>query len=88
MKVRLLPIGAYLDWTAHLRQANAAQNSMYLPDRQGVFRATDFRTASIPAYYLSQVAARLKQCGVGFYTRDFLHLDTGELIGKSGCQRI
>ncbi|MBI1834661.1 MAG: DUF882 domain-containing protein [Burkholderiales bacterium] len=70
------------------RTENAAQNSMHLPDQQGIFRAVDFKTKSIPSSYLGQVAARLKQGGVGFYTRDFLHLDTGNLIGKSGQQRI
>lgn len=67
---------------------NAAQNSMHLPDQNGVFRAIDFRTQDIPASYLGKLATLLRQGGVGFYTRNFVHLDTGALIGKSGSQRI
>ncbi|MEB0032978.1 DUF882 domain-containing protein [Undibacterium sp. RTI2.1] len=67
---------------------NAAQNSFHLPDHRGIFRAIDFRTTSIPSTYLGQLAAKLQQGGVGFYQRNFLHVDTGNLIGKSGNQRI
>lgn len=74
--------------STNAKTENAAQNSMHLPDENGVFRAIDFRTKDIPASYLGKLATMLKQGGVGFYTRNFLHLDTGALIGKSGSQRI
>jgi len=45
----------------------AALASYHLPDTQGVFRAGDISTPTIP--WLSQ------QGGVGFYTRDFIHTD-------------
>ena len=70
------------------RTENAAQNSCHLPDARGVFRAIDFRTKTIPSDYLGQLAAKLQQGGVGFYTRNFIHLDTGSLVGKNGGQRI
>lgn len=70
------------------RTENAARNSYHLPDERGVFRAIDFRANSIPSAYLGKLAALLQQGGVGFYQRDFIHIDTGSLIGKSGSQRI
>lgn len=70
------------------RTENAAQNSYHLPDGRGIFRAIDFRTSSIPSDYLGRLAAMLQQGGVGFYQREFLHIDTGSLIGKNGGQRI
>lgn len=70
------------------RTENAAQNSLHLPDHRGVFKALDLRTKTIPSAYLGKLAAHLKQGGVGFYARDFIHMDTGAVIGKSGLQRI
>ncbi|MFZ6774416.1 YcbK family protein [Undibacterium sp. SXout7W] len=70
------------------RTENAAQNSFHLPDAKGVFRAIDFRANSIPSSYLGKLATLLQQGGVGFYQRDFIHIDTGNLIGKNGSQRI
>ena len=70
------------------RTEGAAQNSCHLPDSRGVFRAIDFRTKTIPADYLGKLAALLQQGGVGFYQRNFVHIDTGSLIGKNGGQRI
>lgn len=70
------------------RTENAAQNSLHLPDSRGVFKAIDLRTRTIPSVYLGKLAAHLKQGGVGFYTRDFIHMDTGAVVGKSGLQRI
>lgn len=70
------------------RTENAAQNSLHLPDQRGVFKALDLRTKTIPSVYLGKLAAHLKQGGVGFYARDFIHMDTGAVVGKSGLQRI
>ncbi|MBC3871473.1 YcbK family protein [Undibacterium oligocarboniphilum] len=66
----------------------AAQNSCHLPDGQGVFRAIDFRTQTIPSDYLGKLAGLLKQGGVGIYQRNFIHIDTGAVIGHNGLPRI
>lgn len=70
------------------RIEGAAQNSFHLPDARGVFRAVDFRTRTVPSDYLGKLAAMLQQGGVGFYQRDFTHIDTGAVIGRNGGQRI
>lgn len=66
----------------------AAQNSLHLPDERGMFKAIDYRAPGIPSNYLAQVTARLQQGGVGFYQRDFLHTDTGAVVGKNEHNRI
>lgn len=66
----------------------AARGSFHLPDKHGVFRAVDLRARPIPSAYIGKLAYLLKQGGVGFYSRDFTHIDTGTLIGKQGTQRI
>ncbi len=70
------------------RTENAAMNSLHQPDRNNVFRAVDFRMKDIPSEYMSHLAIYIQQGGVGIYARDFLHMDTGRLIGKSGSRRI
>lgn len=53
----------------------AALASYHLPNDQGVFRAGDFSTPTIPSEYMGRLAWLSQQGGVGFYTRDFIHTD-------------
>ena len=62
------------------RTENAAQRSMHLPDRNGVFRAVDYSTKAITGDYLSRLADLARQGGVGFYThQNFTHNDVGSV---------
>ncbi|WP_298150680.1 DUF882 domain-containing protein [Flavobacterium sp.] len=70
------------------RTENAARNSFHLPDRNNVFRAVDFRMQHIPSEYMSHLAIYIQQGGVGIYSRDFVHMDTGQITGRSGNRRI
>lgn len=53
----------------------AALASYHLPNEQGVFRAGDFSTPSIPSEYMGRLAWLSRQGGVGFYTQQFIHTD-------------
>lgn len=66
----------------------AAQGSWHQPNASGVFRAVDMRIKSISSIYVGKLAYLMHQGGVGFYDRDFIHVDTGNLFGKHGTQRV
>lgn len=56
----------------------ASRSSLHQPDATNIFRAVDFRSATVNSEYLGRLAALAKQGGVGFYDdAGFVHVDVG-----------
>lgn len=64
----------------------AALASLHLPDRNKVFRATDFRARGFDAKFTAKLMGMVGMGGIGLYwQRDFVHADTGrsrKWVGK------
>ena len=58
----------------------AYRNSLHLPDKDGVFRAVDFRIPNISGEYTGRLAALAHSGGVGFYgDAGHTHVDVGRV---------
>lgn len=56
----------------------ASRSSLHQPDRANLFRAVDYRSATVNSEYLGRLAALAQQGGVGFYdAAGFVHVDVG-----------
>ena len=64
------------------KKEKAALNSKHIPDENMVFRAIDTRNNVVSSEYLGRLAWMAQQGGVGFYVRDFSHLDSGPRIAS------